>query len=194
MRPIYRASSFADELSQPQGTRPDVAIFRQSYATHKHSKIRRGYQRHLRFTCTTPQPVPTGSMRMEKSVTSLESTYRFGVAFFTASHAHFDAVDRCNDNRFYDPQIVDVWIAKACDILQQSSCVRHYSDPCCPTTRSPDRSHFLASQLLKEPDDALNPTIEVGDVEFFVGRVQVVVRQAKAHHHAREFSAHPGSR
>ena len=48
-------------------------------------------------------------------------------------------------------------------------------------------THYTSFQLLKEPDDALNPTIEIGDVEFFVGRVQVVVRQAHAHHHAGNF-------
>src|SRR5271157_802394 len=39
-------------------------------------------------------------------------------------------------------------------------------------------------QYLEEPDDRLNPTIEVRDVELFVGSVQVVVGQAHAHHDA----------
>src|SRR5689334_19930918 len=46
---------------------------------------------------------------------------------------------------------------------------------------------FLLSQLLKEPDNALNPTIEVRDMELFVGSVQVVIGQAEAHHHAGDF-------
>src|SRR5882724_8845823 len=46
---------------------------------------------------------------------------------------------------------------------------------------------ILTPQILKEPDDALNPTIEVRDVELLIGRVQIVVGQAKAHHHARNF-------
>ena len=46
---------------------------------------------------------------------------------------------------------------------------------------------LLLSQLLKEPDDALNPAIEVRDVKLLVGSVQVVVGQAKAHHHAGNF-------
>src|SRR6266852_3709815 len=49
-------------------------------------------------------------------------------------------------------------------------------------TRSSSRS-----QLLKEPNDRLNPAIEVWYVKLLVGRVQVVVGQAEAHHHAGEF-------
>src|SRR5471030_1290238 len=57
----------------------------------------------------------------------------------------------------------------------------------------------LLSQFLKKPDDALNPTIEVGDVKLFVGSVQVIVRQTEAHHHAWDFQhvleiGHDGNR
>src|SRR3954468_11828821 len=53
--------------------------------------------------------------------------------------------------------------------------------------RSPDHPILLLSELFKERDYRLNPTIEVGDVELFVGRVQVVIGQAEAHHYAWDF-------
>src|SRR5271165_908261 len=43
---------------------------------------------------------------------------------------------------------------------------------------------LLLAQLLKEQTDRLDPAMEVRDVELLVGCVQVVVRQAEAHHHA----------
>src|SRR5947199_6939468 len=51
-------------------------------------------------------------------------------------------------------------------------------------SRAPTGTRPLFCQLLKEADDALNSRIEIRDVEFFVGRVQVVVGQAEAHHDA----------
>ena len=56
-----------------------------------------------------------------------------------------------------------------------------------PITRSLDHARspdLLFPEPLKEPDDRLNPAIKVGDVKFFVGSMQVVVRQAEAHHYA----------
>src|SRR5260370_39611508 len=49
-------------------------------------------------------------------------------------------------------------------------------------TRSPDSPS--PSELLEEANDRLNPAIEIWDVEFFVGSVEVVVGKAEAHHHA----------
>ena len=46
-------------------------------------------------------------------------------------------------------------------------------------TRSPDHPIPLLSQLLKEPNNALNPAIEVGDMGLFIGSMQIVVRQAE---------------
>ncbi len=44
-------------------------------------------------------------------------------------------------------------------------------------------SHFLRCQTMEEVDDRLDPAVEVRYVELLVGRVQIVVRQAQAHHH-----------
>src|ERR1700678_2757710 len=38
-------------------------------------------------------------------------------------------------------------------------------------------------QLFKKQNDRLNPPIKIGDVELLIRRMQVVVRQPKAHHH-----------
>ena len=46
---------------------------------------------------------------------------------------------------------------------------------------------FLASQLLEEATDSFDPAMEVWDVELFVGCVEVVVREAEAHHDAGNF-------
>src|SRR5258708_22044251 len=43
---------------------------------------------------------------------------------------------------------------------------------------------LLPDQFLEEPDDRLDPAIEIRDVELLIRSVQVVVGQAKAHHHA----------
>src|SRR5271165_1150619 len=40
-------------------------------------------------------------------------------------------------------------------------------------------------QLFKEENEGLDAAIEVGEVELFVGSVEVVVRKAKAHHDGR---------
>src|SRR5438876_11883373 len=41
----------------------------------------------------------------------------------------------------------------------------------------------LPAQLLKKQTDRLNPAIEVRDMKFLIGRVQIVIGQAEAHHH-----------
>src|SRR5207237_359913 len=43
----------------------------------------------------------------------------------------------------------------------------------------------LAAQLLKKQTNRFNPTIKVGNMKLLIRRVQIVVRQAEAHHHAR---------
>src|SRR5277367_1332682 len=48
---------------------------------------------------------------------------------------------------------------------------------------------LLVSQLFEEQTDSLNPMMEVRNVKLLVGSVQVVIRQAKAHHHAGNFQA-----
>src|SRR5437660_937799 len=45
----------------------------------------------------------------------------------------------------------------------------------------------LRSKLFKESDNRLYPAIKVRNVEFLVGRMQVVVGQPEAHHHAGDF-------
>ena len=45
----------------------------------------------------------------------------------------------------------------------------------------------MRTELLKEQTDRFNPTIKIWDVKLFVGRVQVIVRQAEAHHNGRSF-------
>src|ERR1051326_2053025 len=41
----------------------------------------------------------------------------------------------------------------------------------------------LPAQFLEEQADGLDPAVEVRNVELLVGSVQVVIRQAEAHHH-----------
>src|SRR5438034_4084854 len=43
----------------------------------------------------------------------------------------------------------------------------------------------LATQLLKKQTDRFNPPIEIGNMKLLIRRVQIVIWQAEAHHHAR---------
>src|SRR5579884_4124240 len=45
-------------------------------------------------------------------------------------------------------------------------------------------NEWLLAKELEITPYCLDPTIEVGEVEFFVRRVEIVIGQAKAHHHA----------
>src|SRR6266550_5714677 len=53
--------------------------------------------------------------------------------------------------------------------------------------RTDSRSLTLSTQLLKEQTDRFNPPIEVWDMKLLIRGVQIVIGQAKAHHHARNF-------
>src|ERR1700735_1745603 len=46
---------------------------------------------------------------------------------------------------------------------------------------------LVSSQLLEESADGVDAAMEVGNVEFFVGSVEVIVGQAEAHHYAGNF-------
>src|ERR1700733_1895699 len=44
-----------------------------------------------------------------------------------------------------------------------------------------------APQLFEEQNDGLDTPVKIGNVKFFIRGMQVVVRQAEAHHHGRDF-------
>src|SRR5207253_2350650 len=54
----------------------------------------------------------------------------------------------------------------------------------CGLHERPHRAAHLR-EALDEPDDGVDPAVEIRQVELLVGRVQVVVRQAEAHEHRR---------
>src|SRR5947209_2183442 len=51
-------------------------------------------------------------------------------------------------------------------------------------TTTDSASQLLRSQLLKKPNNRFNPAIKIRNMEFLVRRVQIVVGQSEAHHHA----------
>ena len=42
----------------------------------------------------------------------------------------------------------------------------------------------IAAQLLKKQANGFNPPVEIGNMKLLIGRVQIVIRQTEAHHHA----------
>src|SRR6185369_4855356 len=56
----------------------------------------------------------------------------------------------------------------------------------CDVSASRSNSGALRPEPLEEEDNGFDAPIKIGDVEFFVRRVQVVVWQAESHHYARD--------
>src|SRR5579871_6591972 len=59
-----------------------------------------------------------------------------------------------------------------------------FAGTCSVTVRGGKYSSLWRTQELEEADDRFNTAVEIGNMKLLVGGVQVIVGQAKAHHHA----------